>query len=91
MPPSFEVLKARLTSRNTESPENLALRLRNAHGEVEQYTRFDYVIVNDEVLVAARKLAAIIIAERQRLVRQSDHIKAIMGSFVHVNSTSTGE
>lgn len=91
MPPSFEVLKARLTSRNTESPENLVLRLRNAHGEVEQYSRFGYVIVNDEVHVAARKLAAIILAERQRLVRQSDRINAIMESFVHVNSTSTGE
>lgn len=91
MPPSFDVLKARLTSRNTESPENLSLRLTNAHGEVEQYSKFDYVVINDEVHVAARKLAAIILAERQRLVRQSDRIKAIMGSFVHVNSTSTGE
>ncbi|PYT05344.1 MAG: guanylate kinase, partial [Acidobacteria bacterium] len=49
LPPSFEILRARLSARMTERPEELELRLRNARGEVEQYRDFDYLILNDEV------------------------------------------
>lgn len=91
LPPSFEVLKARLTARSTESPEDLALRLKNAFGEVEQYSRFDYVIVNDEIFSASRKLNAVILAERQRQVRQTDLIKGIIGSFEKSKHTKSGE
>ena len=81
MPPSFDVLKARLTSRATENHEDLELRLRNSHDEIEQYERFDYVIINDEVAAAARKLAAIILAERQHRDRQKDAVQVILDSF----------
>jgi guanylate kinase len=91
LPPSFDVLRARLTARNTETAEGLALRLKNAHYEVSQYQRFDYVIINDEVPVASRKLAAIFLAERQRLIRQSDRIKAILGSFERPIYSSAGD
>lgn len=91
MPPSFEVLKARLTARNTESPEDLALRLKNAHGEVQEYPRFDYVIINDEIFSASRKLASILLAERQRTDRQTDQIRSIIGSFEQSKHTNSGE
>lgn len=91
LPPSFDVLKARLTSRNTESPEDLALRLKNAFGEVKQYPKFDFVVINDEIFSAARKLASIIISERQREVRQIDRIKGIIGSFEQSKQTNSGE
>lgn len=91
LPPSFDVLKARLTSRNTESPEDLALRLKNAFGEVEQYPKFDFVVINDEIFSAARKLASIIISERQREVRQIDRIKGIIGSFEQSKPMNSGE
>jgi guanylate kinase len=81
LPPSFEVLKARLTTRATEGSEELALRLKNSYGEVIQYSKFAYVVVNDEVMSAARNLGAIILAERQRRDRQEDAIKGILDSF----------
>jgi guanylate kinase len=81
LPPSFETLRARLIARNTEGQDDLDLRLSNAHGEVMLYTRFKYVIVNDEVAVAARKLASVIIAERQLRDRQSEVIQGILDSF----------
>ncbi len=37
LPPSFEILKGRLTGRQSENAEALALRLQNARGEVEHY------------------------------------------------------
>ena len=81
MPPSFDVLKARLTSRATENNEDLELRLSNSRDEIRQFERFGYVVVNDQVAVAARKLAAIILAERQRRNRQTDAVQVILDSF----------
>jgi guanylate kinase len=81
LPPSYETLRARLIARNTEGQDDLDLRLSNAYGEVMQYTGFKYVIVNDEVPVAARKLASVIMAERQLRDRQSEAIRGILDSF----------
>lgn len=81
LPPSFEVLKARLTARGTEDPADLELRLKNSFGEVMQYKNFDYVVVNDLVPAASRSLAAIILAERHRLDRQNDAVCGILNSF----------
>ena len=81
MPPSFEVLKARLTSRATENHEDLELRLRNSRDEIKQFEKFDYVIINDQVAAAARTLAAIISAERQHRDRQKDAVQDILDSF----------
>lgn len=81
LPPSFEVLRARLTARATEGMEDLDLRLRNSLPEVMQYRNFKYVIVNDEIAEASRKLAAIILAERQRPDRQDELLQGILYSF----------
>ena len=81
LPPSLAVLRARLSARMTERPEELALRLRNARGEVEQYRHFDYLILNDEVERAAAQLAAIVYAERARRERQEWVARRVLESF----------
>lgn len=81
LPPSFQVLKARLTARATEGLADLELRLKNSYGEVMEYSNFDYVVVNDDLATASRKLAAIILAERQRTNRQSEQVQGILDSF----------
>jgi guanylate kinase len=48
-PPSFEVLKKRLESRNTENPETLKRRLERVPMEMEQGQQFDYQVVNDDL------------------------------------------
>ncbi len=81
LPPSFEVLKARLTSRGTEAEPELNVRLKNAFNEVLQYSKFKYVIVNEDLSSATRQIVSIICAERQRVDRQSDVIQGILDSF----------
>lgn len=81
LPPSFETLRARLIARATEGSNDLDVRLRNSHDEVAQYSRFKYVVINDEVGLASRKLASIILAERQLRDRQEDAIRSILDSF----------
>lgn len=81
LPPSYEVLKGRLIARGTDSPEQLAVRLRNAPDELRQYSAFDYVIINDEVGRAAAQLASIIYAERARCVRQENLVREVIEKF----------
>ena len=81
LPPSLEVLRARLTARMTERPAELALRLRNARHEVEQYRHFDYLILNDEVDRASALLASIIYAERARRGRQEWAARRVLQTF----------
>lgn len=81
MPPTFEVLKNRLTNRATESEESLRLRLKNAGDEVRHFSEFDYVVINDDKAVASEELKAIITAERLKQIRQTAKITAIINTF----------
>jgi guanylate kinase len=82
LPPSFEVLKTRLTARGTDSPEELDVRLRNAPLELRDYSAFQYVIINDDAELAANQLAAIVFAERARLSRQERKVKNVVEAFM---------
>ena len=81
LPPSFEILRNRLTSRGTEDDAGLATRLKNAFSEVQQYNHFKYVVINEDIANASRQIAAIILAERQTLDRQTEAIQVILDSF----------
>lgn len=91
LPPSFDVLKARLTARGTEGEAELRTRLKNAFNEVLEYKKFKYVVVNQDLSTAARQIASIINAERQRLDRQSDAIRDILDSFDASKAEFQGE
>lgn len=81
LPPSFEILSERLTARGSEQPGDLALRLQNSRREVEAYSRFDYVIINDDADRAAAQLASVIYAERARLERQEEAARCVLETF----------
>jgi guanylate kinase len=81
LPPSFEVLEARLTSRATEDVEELRTRLRNSFHEVMQYEKFKYLVVNDSIHDASQQIASIVRAERQLRDRQRPAIQGILNSF----------
>lgn len=49
MPPTIESLAERLTSRRTESPEKLKLRLDKAEKELSFAKDFDKIVVNDDL------------------------------------------
>ena len=81
LPPSFEILRRRLTGRQSENSDALALRLRNSRGEVEHYRDFDYLVLNDDVERAATQLASIVYAERARRVRQESLAERVLETF----------
>lgn len=49
MPPSIKVLEERLRSRGTDSPESIAKRLAKAEEEIEYSSKFDKVLINDDL------------------------------------------
>jgi len=57
--PSLKVLEDRLNSRNTDSTEIIEKRIKNAKGEVEFFQDYDYIIINDDLQIAAKQLVSI--------------------------------
>lgn len=49
MPPSREVLEARLRSRKTDTEDKIRMRLKKADEELSMHTEFDQVLLNDEL------------------------------------------
>lgn len=56
---SKEVLRKRLESRQTDSAQNIELRLLHAYNEMQQLSHFDYLIVNDDIQSAKRAIIGI--------------------------------
>ena len=69
MPPSMKELKKRLEGRGTETKEKVLERFTKAYQEVNEVTKYNYVVINDEVLSAVNKIKAILEAEKCRVDR----------------------
>ena len=69
IPTSIEELVTRLQQRHTESPFDLALRIKTAEEEIKQQSLFDYIVVNKqgEIGQAVSQIEAIIAAEKCRV------------------------
>ncbi len=70
LPPSPEVLEARLRARGQDSEDIVARRLAAAREEIGHVSEYEYVIINDDFNRAAQDLRCIIRAERLKLARQ---------------------
>lgn len=81
LPPSFDELVSRLSARGTEKPTDLQVRLKNSRREVERYTEFDYLVLNDDAERAAAQLAAVVLAERARRERQTKLAENVLMTF----------
>lgn len=69
LPPTADILCERLTGRGSEDAETLTRRLRNAGDEVRGATRFDYMVVNDDLESAVDDVERILTAESLRTAR----------------------
>lgn len=69
MPPSMDILKKRLEGRGTESKEKILNRFKTAYQEINEVSKYNYVVVNDEVEKAVKKIESILTAEMCRVDR----------------------
>jgi guanylate kinase len=81
LPPSREVLEQRLRTRSQDSEEVIQRRLRGAAEEVQNYTQYDFVLINREIEESSVRLASIVKAERLRKARMEEEVRPILESF----------
>ncbi len=70
LPPSLQVLEARLRNRAQDSLEVISQRLASARDEISHVGEYDYVILNDSLDRALEDLKCIVRAERLRVEKQ---------------------
>lgn len=76
--PSYEELEKRLRGRGTDSDDAIKARLQMARQETNYVSNFDYVVVNDDIEAAAKRILAIITAEKARCVRNKEMLEDVL-------------
>ena len=84
--PSREILEQRLRARSQDTDEVIRRRLDDAAREIRNYSLYDYVLVNEDLDLAAETLKAIVRAERVRRVRVEEKIRPILATFGQANN-----
>jgi guanylate kinase len=64
LPPDMEELERRLRGRGQDGEETIRLRLSNAARELEEASKYTYIITNDDFDACLNRLEAIVTAER---------------------------
>ncbi|KAB7669227.1 guanylate kinase [Bacillus sp. B1-b2] len=77
-PPSLSELKNRIVTRGTETEEIINNRMLAAREELEMMHLYDYVVENDTVENAVKKIKAIIVAEHCRRERVEPKYKKML-------------
>jgi guanylate kinase len=77
IPPSLVTLSERLRRRNTETEEQLQVRLKNAAQEVREAEHYDYIVVNDRLDYAIADVRSILRAETLKRGRMLEKIDII--------------
>jgi guanylate kinase len=70
LPPSMKELKARLKRRAEDQEAVIETRLTNARTEIEHWTEYDFVVINDDLDRAFSEVKSIVTAERLRRDRR---------------------
>jgi guanylate kinase len=83
MPPSNEALKERLTNRGQDSDDVISKRMSQAKCEMSHYSEYDYLVINDDFDEALNAFCSVIIAERQRLARQTSEHQDMLNSLLN--------
>ncbi|MBQ3226019.1 MAG: guanylate kinase [Clostridia bacterium] len=76
VPPTAEILRERLTGRGTETEEVISKRLETAKWEFSNVTKYNYILINDEVSLAVSRLESILCAEKARVARNGTFIES---------------
>lgn len=81
LPPSLASLEARLKQRGQDDPEIIARRLAAVREEVSQVSKFDYVVINNELEEALKDICCIIRTERLKVAYQLVKQHALVAQF----------
>ncbi len=83
MPPSEKTLLSRLKNRKTEDKDKIIERFNIAYKEINEVTKYNYVVVNDKLDEAVDKVESIIKAEKCRVDRIEEMLVANKEEIIH--------
>jgi guanylate kinase len=64
LPPDRKTLEWRLSNRGEDAPDVIHHRLDTAKREIENYDKYDYILINDKLEESCEDLRAIVLSER---------------------------
>ena len=76
--PSMAELERRLRDRGTETEDKIRGRMEVARRELTRAFRYDYVVLNDEVEPAVKRINTIIDAEQMRYARMENYVLEVL-------------
>ncbi|MCO8078553.1 guanylate kinase [Acinetobacter lwoffii] len=82
LPPSQFDLRERLSNRGTDTVDVIEHRLSCAVEDMQQYSNFDYIIINDDFNKALHDLEAVIIANRLTLSQQANRHEKLIQQLI---------
>ncbi|AXY58920.1 guanylate kinase [Acinetobacter chinensis] len=82
LPPSQFDLRQRLSNRGTDTVEVIEHRLSCAVEDMQQYTNFDYVIINDDFNKALHDLESLITANRLTMPQQAERHEDLIRKLI---------
>jgi guanylate kinase len=80
LPPSLDELAARIQKRGTETAESVERRLGSAVQEMTCATEYHYLVINDQVPEAVRRIQSILVAEKCRVGRSQKLVERLCRS-----------
>ncbi|HEX9188092.1 MAG TPA: guanylate kinase [Vicinamibacteria bacterium] len=88
LPPSYEVLEARLRGRGQDDEATVRRRLAAAGREIDAFEQYDYAIVNEDLDSSVEELKSIVRAARCRVAVVSERARAIEKTFQKAKETA---
>ena len=82
LPPSQFDLRERLSNRGTDAVDVIEHRLSCAVEDMQQYSNFDYIIINEDFNKALHDLEAVIIANRLTLSQQANRHEKLIQQLI---------
>ena len=82
LPPSLDALEERLQSRGQDSTETINKRMAEAVSEIQHFSDYDFLVINDDFQTALSELITIIRSDRLRLNRQRQHHQSLISQLL---------
>ena len=84
LPPSIKELRSRLERRAQDSTDTIAKRLKNARLEMQHYSEYDYVLVNEDLEDSTGRVRSILAAarlQRPRLTQLDNFVRDLQNQI----------
>lgn len=78
IPPSVEVLRKRLTGRQTENPEQTEKRIQKALEEMKQAHKYEYLVINDRLEDAVELACDVIRSQRAKVSQNTKFLSEVL-------------